>query len=104
MMAKIKYVIQENATDVKTKLIEIISREIKKDYVKTAWDKMVLCIKIEKMGSSEIRLALNSSGEQTLIEETKRSIAMMHKPFIADVEKVVENILQNKLGAQKITS
>jgi hypothetical protein len=53
------------------------------------------------MGTSEIKMSLQDNGKGTKIQETKRNIAMMHKPFIGDVERMVVEIFENKLGAKK---
>jgi hypothetical protein len=54
------------------------------------------------MGLSEICLELKTQGDSVCIQEIKRKIALMHKPFAAEVEKMVEDILGNKLGAKKV--
>lgn len=100
-MSQINYIIEKDKDIVKKELTEILKREIKKDYVKTDWDKFNLKIKIEKMGSSEIIVALEESNNCVKICEKKRNIAMMHKPFISEVEKIVENIMLAHLGAKK---
>ena len=101
MSKQFKYTIEGKAEEIKTKLSSILQTEIKKPYVKTAWNGQELLIKIEKAGSSEIKILLSEKGDQCLIEETKRSIAFMHKPFIGEVENIVDNLLTNKLGAKR---
>ncbi|RDB35455.1 hypothetical protein [Spirobacillus cienkowskii] len=97
----ISYVISKELASVKSELTSLIASEIKKDYVKTSWNKDELVIKIEKMGTSEICIALKDNNGKVHICEVRRKIAMMHKPFAGEVEKLVENILGNKLGAQR---
>lgn len=98
----IQYTAEKNLEDVKSDLKKIISEEIKKDYVKTSWDQNELCIKIEKGGTSEIRIGLQEKEGKVLISEIKRNIAFLHKPFISDVEKMIDHILGQKLGARKV--
>ncbi|APJ02511.1 hypothetical protein [Silvanigrella aquatica] len=95
------YVIEEDINSVKSRLSNLIAQEIKKDYVKTSWNKNELIIKIEKMGTSEISIELKDDNGTVNICEVRRKIAMMHKPFASEVEKMVDDILGNKLGAQR---
>ncbi|WP_186646469.1 hypothetical protein [Fluviispira vulneris] len=97
----INYVINKGIAAVKNELIDILAREIKKDYVHTSWDNNDLIIEIKKMGSSKINIAFKEIGNEVRINEVKRNIAMMHKPFTAEVEKMVDDILVNKLGAKR---
>jgi len=98
----IQYAVEKTLQDVKADLAKIIASEIKKDYVKTSWDENQLCIKIDKGGSSEIRIGLQEKDGKVLISELKRSIAFLHKPFIGEVEKMIDHILGQKLGARKV--
>jgi hypothetical protein len=95
------YILDKDIVFTKENLSSIISTEIKKDYVKTSWKENELSIKIEKMGTSEIKMQLQPQGNSTKIVEVKRNISMMHKPFIGDVERIVCHLLENKLGARK---
>ncbi len=97
----ISYVIKKELASVKTELTGLIAKEIKKDYVKTSWNNNELIIKIEKMGTSEICIELKNDNGSVSICEVRRKIAMMHKPFAGEVEKMVDDILGNKLGAQR---
>ncbi len=100
-MSHFKYSIEGSAEAIKSKLTDILAREIKKPYVKTSWNQHELLIRIEKMGSSEIKIQLAEANGNCTIQEAKRSIAMMHKAFIGEVEKIVDDLLTNKLGAKK---
>ena len=97
-----KYHIQGSAEIIKSKLNDILSKEVKKPYVKTFWNNYELVIQIEKMGSSEIKIHVIESDGNCIIQEAKRSIAFMHKAFIGEVEKIVDDLLTNKLGAKKV--
>ncbi|WGL61496.1 hypothetical protein QEJ31_07820 [Pigmentibacter sp. JX0631] len=97
----IKYVINRDLDQVKSELTKLIASEIKKDYVKTSWENNQLIIKIEKMGSSVICIALKNENGKVHICEESRKIAFTHKPFAGEVEKMVADILGNKLGAQR---
>lgn len=98
----IQYSIEKTIDAVKSELSKVIANEIKKDYVKTSWDQNELCIKIEKGGTSEIRIGLKEKDGKVLISEVKRNIAFLHKPFIGEVEKMIDHILDQKLGARKV--
>ena len=101
MSHSFKYRVEGSAETVKSKLADILTREIKKPYVKTSWNNYELVIRIEKMGSSEIKIQVVELDGNCTIQESKRSIAFMHKAFIGEVEKIVDDLLVNKLGARK---
>ena len=103
MSNSFKYITDEKIDSVKTRLLDILKTEIKKSYVKTSWNQNELVIRIEKMGTSEIKIQLSENDSKCLIQESKRNVAMMHKPFISEVEKIVDDLLLNKLGAKKMT-
>jgi len=98
-MSNFHYTIAKDLASVKKELASIMTQEIKKDYVKPQWDGDNLVIKIEKMGSSEIRFALYEQGGSVHIQEKKRSISLLHKAFVGDVERAIQHLLGNKLGA-----
>jgi hypothetical protein len=102
MATKFKYTVEGQIEQIKSRLGEILTKEINKPYVKTSWKDKELIIKIEKAGTSEINILLSEQGNNCLIEESKRSIAFMHKPFIGEVESIVDNLLTNKLGAKRV--
>jgi hypothetical protein len=97
-----KFQIEGAPQDIKSKLETLLVKEITKPYVKTSWKDCELIIKIEKMGSSEIHIQLKEENGKCSIIESKRSIALMHKAFIGEVENIVDNLLTKKLGATKI--
>lgn len=97
----INYLIAKDLDKVKSELTGLIASEIKKDYVKTSWNNNELIIKIEKMGTSEICIELKNDSGKVRICEVRRKIAFTHKPFAGEVEKMVADILGNKLGAQR---
>jgi hypothetical protein len=97
----INYVINKEIESVKSELTGLIAKEIKKDYLKTSWNNNELIIKIEKMGTSEICIELKNDNGKVQICEVRRKIAFTHKPFAGEVEKMVADILGNKLGAQR---
>ncbi|MES2613804.1 MAG: hypothetical protein V4591_00140 [Bdellovibrionota bacterium] len=99
MSGAFKYLAEGSVDEVKVKLTSILATEIKKAYVKTSWNSNELIIRIEKMGTSEIKIQLKDQNNKCSIQESKRSISMMHKPFIGEVEKIVDDLLVNKLGA-----
>ena len=101
-MSKIQYCITSNLDDTKNKLSEIIRHEFKKDYIKTSWNNHELCIRIEKVGASEIKIALTQEGDSVFLKESSRNISMMHKPFVSEVERRVHLVMEEKLGAKKV--
>lgn len=96
-----RYIVTKGISAVKNELTSILANEIKKEYVKTSWNNYQLVIEIKKMGLSKIFIALNENGDKVQIDEIKREIAFVHKPFATEVEKMVEDIMVNKLGAKK---
>lgn len=65
-----------------------------------SWEQNTMLVRIEKGGKSEFKIALQSQGSDTKFVETKRDVAMFHKPFVGRVESFVDQIL-NKAGAAK---
>ena len=101
MSQVLNFVIEKKAEAVKSELTAILAKEIQKPYVKITWENFVMTIKIEKMGTSEIKLTILENQGACTISESKRNIAMMHKPFVGEVEKMVDDIMLKKLGAKK---
>ncbi len=58
-----------------------------------------LQVTIEKAGKSSFTLSLNESNGSTTVTETKRSIALMHKPFVGRVEGFVDELFQKVQNA-----
>lgn len=96
-----QYEIEKSLDAVKSDLNRVMAEEIKKSYVKTAWNENELSIKIEKGGTSEIRIGLTEKDGKVVVSELKRNISFLHKPFIGEVEKMIDHILSHKLGARK---
>lgn len=97
------YLVSKDPETVKQELTALLNQEIKKDYIKSTWSGNFLLIKIEKAGTSELCLSIDrKDGKTTIMEDkSKRKISFMHKPFIGEVEKVIDDLLCRKLGAQK---
>ncbi len=85
----------------KTKINEAIQLAGLPDFAKVVWDKNEMCVRIEKAGKSEFRLALKSESGKVKLVESKRDVSFMHKPFVPRVEGVVDNVM-SKIGAKKI--
>lgn len=102
-MTKIHYCANDNLENTKNKLNTILENEFKKDYIKTFWENDELCIRIEKMGTSEIKIHLAQDGDQVHLKESKRNISMMHKPFVAEVERRVQVVMEDRLGATQVS-
>ncbi len=69
-------------------------------FAQVGWEKDELCVRIDKAGKSEFRMRLKTDGSKIKIEETKRDISFMHKPFVGKVESFVEQVM-NTVGAKK---
>lgn len=97
------YLVGKDPDTVKQELTSLLTQEIKKDYIKSSWSGNALSIKIEKAGSSELCFLVDKKDGKTAITEdkAKRKISFMHKPFIGEVERVIDDLLCRKLGAQK---
>ena len=69
-------------------------------FAEVVWQGNEMCVKIDKGGKSEFRLALKQSGADTSVVEVKRDVAFLHKPFVSKVESFVTELMSS-LGAQK---
>ena len=69
-------------------------------FAEVVWQGNEMCVKIDKGGKSEFRLALKQSGADTSVVEVKRDVAFLHKPFVSKVETFVTELMSS-LGAQK---
>jgi hypothetical protein len=89
-----------NAVDAKT----ILQRELQAmgvpSFANVSWEQDTMLVKIDKGGKSEFKLTLQSNGSDVKFVETKREVALFHKPFIGKVESFVDSIL-TKAGAAK---
>jgi hypothetical protein len=65
-----------------------------------SWQGNELCVRIDKGGKSEFRLALKQNGADATLVEVKRDVAFLHKPFVGKVEGYVAEIM-GSVGAQK---
>jgi hypothetical protein len=52
-----------------------------------------LQVTIEKAGKSQFTLSLQESGGSTVIKESRRSLALMHKPFVGRVESFIDELV-----------
>jgi len=89
-----------NTLDAKT----ILQRELQAvgvpSFANVSWEQDTMRVKIDKGGKSEFKLTLQSNGSDVKFVETKREIALFHKPFIGKVESFVDSVL-TKAGAAK---
>ncbi|MFZ9520418.1 MAG: hypothetical protein ACO3A4_08070 [Silvanigrellaceae bacterium] len=69
-------------------------------FASVSWEQNTMLVRIDKGGKSEFKIALQSQGADTKFIETKRDVALFHKPFVGKVESFVDQIL-NKAGAAK---
>jgi len=70
-------------------------------FARISWEKDELCVHIDKGGKSEFRLSFQKDGDCINIKETKRQVALLHKPFASQVQKVVDDTLK-KVGAKNV--
>lgn len=52
-----------------------------------------LRVTIEKAGKSQFTLTLEENGGSTMVKESGRSIALMHKPFVGRVESFIDELI-----------
>ncbi|NBX15975.1 MAG: hypothetical protein EBR09_01270 [Proteobacteria bacterium] len=69
-------------------------------FASVSWEQNTMLVKIDKGGKSEFKITLQNQGTDTKFVETKRDVALFHKPFVGKVESFVDQIL-NKAGAAK---
>lgn len=81
------------ADDVKESLSAAISQANIPSFAKISWNGPELMVRIEQGGTSEIRLKIESDGKGAAVTETKRSIALLHRPFAKTVEAFVERVM-----------
>ena len=100
---KCYYTTPKDFVTLKSELEDILKNDIKKSYITQVWNEKELLLKIEKVGTSKIYFEFTETNDKsTTIKEKKREIAMMHKPFASEVEKMVEQILVDKMGAKRV--
>ncbi|NBO37224.1 hypothetical protein EBU99_01435 [bacterium] len=89
-----------SSNDAKT----ILQRELQAagvpSFANVSWEQNSMFVKIDKGGKSQFVLTLESNGSDTKFVETKRDVALFHKPFVGKVESFVDQIL-TKAGAAK---
>ena len=89
-----------NAADAKTILQRELQAACVPSFASVSWEQETMLVKIDKGGKSEFKLTLQSNGSDVKFVETKRDVALFHKPFIGKVENFVDSIL-TKAGAAK---
>lgn len=86
-------------SEVKT-LVEKSLKEIGLPSVATVnWDGHKLEVSISKAGKSQFTMAIESAGTDTVIKETARSVAFVHKPFVAVVETFVAKVMDRVVNS-----
>lgn len=91
---------QKSVDQVKKDIDSFISKTTVPQFVSVGWDGNDLCVRVEKGGKSEFRIAVKPAGQDVQIVETKRDISFLHKPFVGKVEGVVAQIMSDA-GAAK---
>lgn len=92
---------QKSVEDVKNAVKSELSKNEIPDFASVSWEANEMSVKIDKGGKSEFRMALQNSGTNTRLVETKRDVAFLHKPFVGKVETFVDKLM-SKVGAEKV--
>ena len=91
----------KSAEEVKTAVEGLLKSKGLPSFADVTWQGQEMCVRIDKGGKSEFRLALKpGSGGTTDVVEVKRDVAFLHKPFVSKVESFVGEIM-GALGATK---
>lgn len=96
-MAKSWNVSGKSQAEVKTLLEKELGAVELPSFATLSWEGNTLKVNIAKAGKSQFTMALESSGQGTIIRETDRSVAFVHKPFVSVVEKFVSTVME-KVG------
>jgi hypothetical protein len=89
-----------NTTDAKAVLQKELQAAGVPSFAMVSWEQDTMLVKIDKGGKSEFKLSLQSSGSDVRFVETKRDVALFHKPFVGKVESFVDTVL-SRAGAAK---
>lgn len=90
----------KSCADVKSTVEGILKTKGLPSFAEVSWQGHEMCVKIDKGGKSEFKLALKQSGNDTSVVEVKRDVAFLHKPFVSKVETFVDEVM-SVLGAKK---
>lgn len=102
MAESLRYQVDHDIKKAKSLLKDILDKELAKSYISTSWKDDELTIRIDKGGTSEFKFNLTEHANgKCLIQETKRAVALLHKPFAGEVQKTVDRLLVDKMGAKK---
>jgi hypothetical protein len=91
----------KNCDEVKSSVEGLLKAKGLPSFADVSWQGHEMCVRLEKGGKSEFRIALKPSGSDTQIVEVKRDVAFLHKPFVGKVESFVGELMLS-LGAQKV--
>lgn len=86
--------------EVKSKIEAELKSKGLPSFADVSWQDNDLCVRIDKGGKSEFRIALKQNGADTNVVEVKRDIAFLHKPFVGKVESFVGDMMDS-MGARK---
>lgn len=90
----------KNPDEVKSAVEGALKTKGLPSFADVSWQGNEMCVKIDKGGKSEFRLALKPNGAGCDIVEVKRDVAFLHKPFVSKVETFVTDVMSH-LGALK---
>ena len=89
-----------NVDSLKSQLETALKSKGLPSFADIVWAGNELCVRIDKGGKSEFRLALQQKGSDASVVEVKRDVAFLHKPFVGKVESYVGEIM-SQIGAIK---
>jgi hypothetical protein len=89
-----------NTSDAKNVLQNELQAAGVPSFADVSWEQDTMLVKIDKGGKSEFKLTLQTSGSDVQFIETKRNVALFHKPFVGKVESFVDTVV-TKAGAAK---
>jgi hypothetical protein len=93
-MAKSWTIKGKNQNEVKTLVERSLAEVGLPSMAAISWEGHNLQVSIAKAGKSQFTMTLESAGADTVIKETNRSVAFVHKPFVAVVETFVDKVMQ----------
>lgn len=80
--------------DVKKALVSQLSATEIPSFASVDWDGYNMKVELAKAGKSKFTMTLETSGGSTVIRETDRNVAFVHKPFVSRVEKFVDELME----------
>lgn len=92
-MAKTWTIPNKSASQARTSLEKHLNSSELPSSARLDWIGNDLQVTIEKAGKSQFTLSLEENGGSTVVKESRRSIALMHKPFVGRVESFIDELI-----------